>query len=139
MTSAILRALFPSRPRHFPGQRWVNIALRSAHLVGVAGIGGGFLFTPDEVAWEAYWHLTWVTGGALSALYLWTTFAWILELKGLAIVFKTALLPVAVVIPEIRAESFVLVIAISGVIAHAPARVRGYRWLRLPDVSDRSP
>jgi hypothetical protein len=118
MTSAILRALFPSRPRHFPGQRWVNIALRSAHLVGVAGIGGGFLFTPDEVAWEAYWHLTWVTGGALSALYL---------------------LPVAVVIPEIRAESFVLVIAISGVIAHAPARVRGYRWLRLPDVSDRSP
>ena len=139
MKSAVLRVLIPPRPRHFRGQRWVNIVLRSAHLVGVAGIGGGFLFTLDGEAWKAYWHLTWATGAGLSALYLWATFAWILEIKGLAIVVKTALLGIAGAVPEIRAEAFVLVIAISGLVAHAPARIRAWRWARLPGIPDRSP
>lgn len=135
--SALGRVLFPPEPRHFPGQRWVNIAMRSVHLVGVAGIGGGFLFDLNRAAWEIYWLLTLASGVALSLLYLWSTCAWIIELKGLAIVVKTALLGLALAVPEARGELFVLIIAISGMIAHAPARVRGYRWSAVLDPHER--
>lgn len=33
--------LFPAESRQFYGQRWLNILLRSVHLLGVAGVGGG--------------------------------------------------------------------------------------------------
>lgn len=122
---------FPLRPRFFRGQRWVNIALRSAHLVGMAGIGGGFLFSLDSALWESYWLLTLGTGIALSLLYLWSTLAWVLELKGLAVVLKTALLALAFAIPDARTELFIVVVVLSSLIAHAPARVRNYRWSQL--------
>lgn len=128
--------LFPPRPRQFRGQRWLNIALRSTHLVGVAGIGGGYLFTLPQTAWEAYWHLCLTSGVALSLLYLWSTFAWLFELKGLTVVVKLALLSIAIALPAWRAPLFILVIVISALIAHAPGRVRGYRWLRLPGMPE---
>ncbi|MCW8957907.1 MAG: hypothetical protein OQL21_02570, partial [Gammaproteobacteria bacterium] len=64
--------LFPHQPRNFAGQRWLNIVLRALHLVGVAGIGGSFLFALDEVLWRPYWYLTLGSGIALSLLYLWS-------------------------------------------------------------------
>jgi hypothetical protein len=132
MRSALAQLLFPEPARRFRGERWVNVALRSLHLVGVAGIGGGFLFDQPPAAWETYWHLTVGSGVALSALYLWGTAAWLFELKGLSIVIKTLLLAVALWLPALRAELFVVVVILSGLIAHAPAWVRGYRWFGPP-------
>ena len=123
--------LLPDPPRYLRGERWVNIVLRAAHLVGVAGIGGGFLFDQDPAAWEAYWYLSIATGVALTALYLWSTFAWLCELKGLAVLAKVVMLGIALAWPAARAELFIAIVALSGLIAHAPARVRGYRWLRV--------
>lgn len=131
MKDRLGQTLFPAEPRYFPGERWLNIALRSAHLVGVAGIGGGFLLDIDPAAWEGYWYLTLVSGVVLVGLYLWATFAWLFEFKGLVIVIKTLLLGGALAFPMVRAEVFVLVVVLSGLIAHAPARVRGARWLDL--------
>lgn len=125
--------LLPNPPRYLRGERWANILLRAAHLIGVAGIGGGFLFGQDPATWEAYWHLCIATGVALSALYLWSTCAWLFELKGLAVLIKVAMLGIALAWPAARAELFIAVVAISALIAHAPARVRGYRWLRVGD------
>lgn len=130
---------FPSEPRYFRGERWVNICLRSAHLVGVAGIGGGFLLDVQTAVWDFYWYLTLATGITLSVLYLWSSVAWLFELKGLAIIIKTTLLAVALALPSMRAELFVLVIVISGVMAHAPAWVRGARWARLPWLATKQP
>lgn len=128
MISKRFPGLFPEAARYFPGQRWVNIGLRAAHLIGVAGIAGGFLFDLPEDAWAAYWTLTLASGIALSLLYLWSTLDWLFELKGLAIIVKMALLALAVHQPALRAEVFALVIVISAFSAHAPARIRGYRW-----------
>jgi len=97
----------------------------------VAGIGGGFLFSLDPAVWETYWLLTLSTGIALSLLYLWSTLAWMLELRGMAVVLKTALLALAFAIPEARTELFIVVIVLSSMIAHAPDRVRSYRWSQL--------
>lgn len=119
--------LFPANPRYFRGERWLNIGLRSAHLIGVAGISGGFLFALEEMHWMPFWYLTLATGVILSLLYIWSSAAWLFQLKGLAIVVKVLLLGVAMTLPAWRAELFMLIILISGLIAHAPGWVRGYR------------
>jgi len=123
----IKRALFPVKPRLFPGQRWINICLRSAHLVGVAGIGGGFLFQLNEAQWLLFWYLGLTTGVLLSLLYIWSGATWLFQLSGLTIVAKVVLLGIAMVLPAWRAELFALIIVISSLIAHAPGQVRGYR------------
>lgn len=124
--SLVARTLFPARPRMFPGERWLNIILRSVHLVGVAGIGGGFLFGLDEKQWLPFWHLSLATGITLSLLYVWSSAIWLFQLKGLAIIAKVLLLGAAIALPAWRAELFMLIILISGLIAHAPGQVRGY-------------
>jgi len=124
--SRAVPVLFPACPRMFRGQRWLNIGLRSAHIVGVAGISGGFLFGLEEMRWMSFWYITLATGVVLSLLYVWSSAAWLFQLKGLVIVIKLLLLGVAVALPAWRAGLFMLIILISGLIAHAPGRVRGY-------------
>lgn len=122
--------IFPGQARYFPGQRWFNILLRAAHLIGVAGIGGGFLFGMEQALWRPWWWLTVVTGVLLTLLYLYSDGRWLLQLKGQAILLKLGLLALAFALPPWRAELFVLVILLSALIAHAPGAVRGYRWWR---------
>ena len=123
------RLLFPARPRQFAGERWINIVLRSLHVLGVAGIGGGFLFSLDESQWLPFWHLTVATGAVISLLYIWSSALWLFQLKGASIVLKLVLIGIATVTPSWRAELFALVIILSGLIAHAPGRVRGHLLL----------
>jgi hypothetical protein len=128
-----LRAnLFPSQAREFRGQRWVNISLRCIHLVGVAGIAGGFLFGLGPETWLSYWYLTLTSGIGLTLIYIWSSGVWLFELKGMVIALKSVLLILGLVFPEMRAEAFIAIIVMSVLIAHAPARVRSRRWLRLP-------
>ena len=129
MPNKLKPILFPMEPRTFSGQRWVNIGMRCAHLVGIAGIGGGFLYGLDAGSWSLYWQLTVFSGVALSLIYVWSSGTWLLETKGLAIVLKLVLLAFGLTIPDLRSTAFILVIIISGLIAHAPARVRSRRWL----------
>ncbi len=121
------RLLWPEKARSFPGERWINIGLRSLHLVGVAGIGGGFLFDLAPGVWLPFWYLTLGSGLGLAGLYLWGTFAWLVQVKGLAVMLKLVLLAAALRLPAWRAELFVLMILISGVVAHASGAVRGWR------------
>lgn len=120
----------PPPPRFLPGQRWLNISLRGLHLVGIAGLAGGFLFDLPEANWRGYWHLTLGSGLLLSALYVWTDPTWLLKLKGQVILVKLALLVLAVVFPDWRVTLFVLIILLSAFFAHAPDRVRSYAWGR---------
>ncbi len=120
----------PPPPRFLPGQRWMNIALRGLHLVGIAGLAGGFLFGLPEAQWAAYAYLAIATGILLSTLYLWTDARWLAKLKGQAILAKLVLLALALAHPAWRPEAFVLVILLSAFFAHAPDRVRSYAWGR---------
>ncbi len=122
---------WPSPPEPlFPWLRWLNIGLRGLHLVGVAGLAGGYLFRLPEADWLGYWHLTLASGVLLSALYLWTDAAWLLKLKGQVILAKLALLALAYHQPDWWAAVFVLIILLSALFAHAPDRVRSYAWGR---------
>ncbi|MEB4590705.1 hypothetical protein VSS37_06920 [Candidatus Thiothrix sp. Deng01] len=118
--------LFPSKPRSYPGDRWVNITLRSFHLLGIAGIGGGFLFALPKAQYLPFWHLAIGSGVAMALLYIWENGRWLLQVKGIAVMCKLLLLLLAGLAPQWRAELFAAVILISGVVAHAPGKVRGY-------------
>ncbi len=117
-------------PRRFPGQRWFNIGLRSAHLVGIAGLGGGYLFALEDARWLPFGYLALASGIALALLYLWSSPLWLTRLGGQVVVLKCLLLAVAMAVPAWRAELFVSVIVLSGVVAHAPGRVREWCWWR---------
>lgn len=123
-------ALLPPAPRSFPGQRWLNIGLRGLHLVGVAGVAGGFLFGLPRESWIVYWHLAGITGVLMSLIYLWIDCDWITQLKGQVVVFKVLLLWLGMAWPLAQAPIFVVVILLSAFFAHAPARVRSWAWGR---------
>ncbi|HHH39828.1 MAG TPA: hypothetical protein ENK50_09670 [Sedimenticola sp.] len=120
------KVLFPDHSRFFPGQRWVNIGLRTLHLLGVAGLGAGFLYAAADDAWRPYLWLTLASGAGLSLISIWNQGVWLLQLRGQAILLKLLLLGLIPLWPAWKLPLFVAVILISGVISHAPGKVRYY-------------
>ena len=123
--------LFPDVDRTFPGIRWVNIMLRTLHLVGVAGMGGAFLYATPESEWRPFFTLTFVSGFLLMLLAIWSNGIWLIQLRGVATIVKLMLLSLAFAGGMEPAILFTI-IAISGVIAHAPGKVRYYLVFPVP-------
>lgn len=121
------RLLFPQEERKIPGQRWLLILFRSFHLVGICGMAGGFLFTVEPSQWHPFLAMTTVSGCFLCLIHMAGSFSWLLRLKGQVIVAKILLLALLPYLPDWRAEIFVVVIVISGIIAHAPGNVRAFQ------------
>lgn len=114
--------------RSFPGKRWVVNALRALHLIGVVGFAAHWLATP--AAGCNNYCLTMVGSGlAIVALDWWANRDYWLELKGLGMALKLALVAVLVWAPELGAL-FWAVLVMSVLVAHAPGRLRGWRWWR---------
>ena len=127
--------LFPAESRIFPGQRWVNIGLRTLHLTGLAGLGGGYLYNAALEFWQPYLYLTLWSGVGLTLVALWSNGIWLVQLRGQAILLKLLLLALIPLWPQFTWQLFVTVIVISGLISHAPAKVRYYsifhgRWIK---------
>jgi hypothetical protein len=120
----LLRTLFPRRYRPLPGKRWINIGLRTVHLVGVAGIGGAYLLGVAAQGWLGYLLLTIASGLAMIAVEVWSEWVWVVQVRGVAILAKLALLVAMAVFPRAAAPLFMLVIVISALASHAPARIR---------------
>ena len=120
------RLVFPRESRYFPGQRWVNIWLRILHLIGVAGLGAGFLYPAADSTWELYYSVTLYSGLGLSMLYTWCNGIWLVQLRGQAILLKLLLLFLIPYLPGLEVPLFLLVVVISGLISHATAKLRYY-------------
>ena len=121
---SLRQTFFPDPPRGFPGRRWVNITLRTLHLIGVAGMGGGWLYGADPAAWRPYLWLVLATGALMVVLELAATLLWLLQLRGLAVVAKLGLVAAAGYWPGATPWLLAAVIVLSSVFAHAPADVR---------------
>ena len=118
--------LFPVCSRLFPGQRWVNISLRTLHLIGLAGIGAGYIYPVTEGTPNGYMYLTIASGFALSLISIWSSAIWLIQLRGQAIILKLLLLAFIPIWPEAGGWLLIVVIIISGYISHAPGDVRYY-------------
>lgn len=119
----------PRSARVFRGQRWLKISLRTLHLLGTAGAGGGYLYGAPADAWLPWLWLTVTSGAALVGIEIWSDPGWLIQVSGLAILAKLALLGAAAHLPALAGWLLAAVIIISGVISHAPARVRHYSIL----------
>jgi hypothetical protein len=124
MTQNLYRAFFPSETRDFPGKRWVNILFRTLHLMGTAGLGGGYLYGAPEADWAPYLWLTLVSGGLLTFLEAWSNGVWLIQVRGLAVLSKIFILLLLSYLGGYELETIIAVIFISGIVSHAPGKIR---------------
>jgi hypothetical protein len=117
--------LFPKQSRSFKGQRWVSIVIRSLHLIGIAGVGAAFLFQLPETQWIPYMVLTLSSGSAMMLLEIWSNGIWLIQLRGLSTLLKLLILSTTFII-GLQSYILVAVILVSGIMSHAPAKVRYY-------------
>lgn len=118
--------LFPTPSRRVPGKRYLNMALRCLHLVGIAGLAGHFLYRLPPEQWLGFLWLGFGAGLAMVLIELYGDGVWLLQLRGQAILLKLLLLGLVIPWPGLMAPVFVLIILISGFFAHAPGRIRYY-------------
>lgn len=113
-------------PRPLSGKRWLDIALRSLHLVGLLGVGGGMVYDVAMSEVLPWLWLTALTGLAMVSLSLWSNRRWLRQLRGIAILVKLVILALIPLFPEQGVGLLIGVTLLSGVVAHAPGSVRYY-------------
>jgi hypothetical protein len=118
--------IFPRESRFFPGQRWVNVLFRTLHLVGLGGLGAGFLYPAADDSWRIYLDLVLLSGVGLMLISLYSNGIWLLQLRGQVILLKLLLLAMIPLFSGVTETLFILVILLSGWISHATGDVRYY-------------
>ncbi len=118
--------LFPEQSRSFPGKRWANVGIRSLHLLGVAMFSGGLYFDINQTALLPWYMMTAVSGVALTALDTYGNGKWLIQNRGASVLFKIAVLGILTHTHMLNKWVIILLIILSGVTSHAPARFRYY-------------
>src|SRR3989304_10068426 len=128
--------LFPATPRRIAHERWINSALRTAHLMTSSILLGGHVFdvSADRLILSLY--LTIASGGGLVLLELYTSCRWIYLGKGAMVILKVALLIAAGVWWEQRVVFLLLVVLVGSAGSHMPARFRYYSLIHCRVISD---
>ncbi|WP_415889127.1 hypothetical protein ACMXYV_14305 [Neptuniibacter sp. SY11_33] len=124
--------LFPTEKRSIPAKRWLGISLRTIHLVGIAGLAGAYLFQQPESSWYPYLLMTLVSGFLMAAMEVYGDGIWLIQLRGTAIGIKLLLLSTVFWwFEQPNAYIYFLAIIISGIVSHAPGKLRYYSiWHR---------
>lgn len=112
------------KKRDFPGRRWLNIALRSVHLVGVVLLGAALLGSGDR---ELAGTVVLASGLWMYALDLWSNPWHFGELAGIFILIKLLLVAGLVIFPGAAAPLFWTLVVGSSLVSHAPGHFRHIR------------
>jgi hypothetical protein len=128
---SIKKYLFPLESRTFKGKRWFDIGLRTLHLIGLLGVAGGVLFNAEQsiteqAIWFSYFLISIISGLAMVLLSLWSNGKWLLQNRGLAIILKIILLAFIPFFHNYDMQIMVVIVIISGISSHAPAKFRYY-------------
>jgi hypothetical protein len=107
-------------------KRWSKISLRTLHLLAVAGVGGGILFALEKDLWINYWWLALITGVLMMVMDIAANSVWIIQVRGVVIIFKLILLALLGLYPGWDSFLLAVIIIISAVISHAPGKLRYY-------------
>ena len=116
-------------------KRWTKISLRTLHLLAVAGAGGGILFGLEKDLWINYWWLALVSGALMMVIDIVSNPVWVVQVRGLVIFLKLILLALLGQNPELDRILLIVIIIISGVISHAPGKLRYYSVLHRKTIS----
>lgn len=110
--------------RDFPGRRWVVSILRMLHLAGMVGVGAGLVSVAPVPGEDLFVVTLVVTGVAMMALDSWSNPHYLRQAAGIAIAIKLGLLAWYLLDAGQRPWLFWLILALSSLAAHAPARLR---------------
>ena len=121
---SLFRSIFPEQSRTFAAQRWTKISLRTVHLLGIAGLGGGFLYPTPEQFWKPYLIVTLISGLAFMLQEIWSNGVWLIQVRGIAVFLKLIILSFLLFSNGFEVVIIFSVIIISGVISHAPGELR---------------
>jgi len=116
--------LFPSPPREFTGQRWVRIGIRTAHLISMGILLGGFAggIPLEQLSGPLWWTL--LTGLVFVLVELYASCIFLLQLKGIAVIGKALLLWAALIAPNSALACMITAVIIGGVSSHMPGKYR---------------
>ncbi len=120
--------LFPDPPRAFRWRRWIKIGLRAIHALCASVLVGGALLAVDPSQSSAWAAGTAISGLALVLLDLHESGAFLVQIRGLVVFAKIALLatlPWLGWAPTLLATALVLSVLSS----HAPGSVRYFMVL----------
>ncbi len=114
------------RPRPLPGARALRTTLRTLHLIAFGALYGGHIYSVP--AQSLRWALlaTVASGVALMSLEVYRTPLWLVQIRGLATLFKMALVFAVAVAWDARIWLLTLAVVTGGVVSHMPSRYRYY-------------
>lgn len=125
-----LRSLFLPEPRRrLPYARAWNVGARTVHLAATGTLLGGHVFGVAADTLLAWLWVAMASGAVILAVELYTSFDWLAQVGGLAVVLKLALLCVIPFAWSARVPILFVVVVIAGVGAHMPGRFRHYSLL----------
>jgi len=110
--------------RDFRGLRWLRTSLRTAHIAAFSGLVGGHVFDASSTQLTPWLYASIASGAALVALNLYQTTRWLREVRGVAIMFKLALLCVIPFWWQARIPVLFAIIVLSSYVSHMPGRYR---------------
>lgn len=116
--------LFPIEPRTLPGRRWFKIALRAVHVVFACGFLGSFVFDGGVGARPPWTAGVVASGLALLLLDLHESAAVLLQVRGLVVLLKVALLLSLPWLGSAQLGAVIAVVVVSVLSSHAPGKVR---------------
>ena len=106
--------------------RSVNITLRSLHLVGLLGVGGGTLFGVAPELVNPWLWTTILSGASLMGISIWSSRLFLIQLRGLVILIKILMLILILYTDGADIALLIGIALLSGIIAHASGNVRYY-------------
>jgi hypothetical protein len=116
--------LFPAEPRSFPGRRGLKILLRAAHVLFAGVLVGSYVFDV-EAGQRGPWFLATIGSGSLLLLLdLLESAVFLLQVRGLVVMAKIALLAGLPLFAGREAWVLGWIVLISVLSSHAPARIR---------------
>jgi hypothetical protein len=122
-----LRALFLPEPRRrLPHARAWNVGARTVHLAATGVLLGGHFFAVEPDTLLPWLAAAVASGAVMLAVELYSSFDWLVELGGLAVVLKVALLCAIPFAWSARVPILFAVVAVAGIGSHMPGKYRHY-------------
>jgi hypothetical protein len=126
MVDALQRLVFPPEPRRLPGRRAIKILLRAIHVPCAGILSAAYLFDAGASAGSVWMVGTVVSGLLILLLDLYETGVFLLQVRGLVVLGKIALLAMLPLFEAYRVPVLVGLLGISVLSSHAPSGIRYY-------------
>jgi hypothetical protein len=128
--------LLPEPRRRLPHARAWNVGSRTVHLAATGTLLGGHVFGVSADALLPWLWVAIASGAVMLAVELYTSFDWLTQVGGLAVVLKLGLLCAIPFAWPARVPILFAVVAVAGVASHMPGKYRHYSLLYGRSVKD---